>query len=371
MSSSMTGSDSSLPAASNVAYTTGSVSDATASASSFRTTNPRPQDVKCGQDKSFEKHHGNIVLRNIIIASVPTYKTMMNMKGKAGKTDIIRCIVSRMQTEYGSRFICFNKDGKYWEEIKPHLARDKVSHAIRTVIKKEKNKLKATKQLYPAAELTPSINRSIAGSEQSVASCNTTSNGVAFGGKSCVDENDYSDYDESTDDQSSRIASSYSCNPDLKCSPCKSTFSEKNEVRVVTTSVQPQNFLNSFDQLHDDAFATINYCNYVTNGQSLLVATKNDDVRDEIVEEDPVSARTLTYSQYDPVPVDFQQGNNAAATSRNVPLEAVDNHFDTENITLDDAKYLAFWLPDEINALGDYDVNEEYNIALDRLSDEK
>jgi hypothetical protein len=101
---------------------------------------PNQFDVLCGQDKSFVRHHGNRLLRERTIGSAPLYSTMKAMKPGSGKkkvaTRIIKDILHSMQKEFGTRFLRLSNEGLYWEELSDNLAREKVSHSLRTYIKK-------------------------------------------------------------------------------------------------------------------------------------------------------------------------------------------------------------------------------------------
>lgn len=87
---------------------------------------PNEMDVLCSKGKSVLKNPGNILFRERIEASTPTYAGSTN---KQEKMKITKDIVSYMQIKHGSRFL--KKKGTGWVEINNLSARDKVSHALR------------------------------------------------------------------------------------------------------------------------------------------------------------------------------------------------------------------------------------------------
>jgi hypothetical protein len=118
---------------------------------------PRTSDILCGQDKTFSKHHGNQLLRMKIIETVPKYQDILKIPSVIGKkkkaTEMYKDIVTEMKGS-GSRFLRLIQSPlpvnppapgssvnsgcvvRYWQEINDKLARDKVSHALRTYMKK-------------------------------------------------------------------------------------------------------------------------------------------------------------------------------------------------------------------------------------------
>jgi hypothetical protein len=104
---------------------------------------PLPTDVLCGQDKTFSKHYGNQLLRMKIIETVPKYQDILRIPSVIGKkkkaTEMYKDIVTQMKAS-GSRFLRLVQSScglvRYWQEINDKLARDKVSHALRTYMKK-------------------------------------------------------------------------------------------------------------------------------------------------------------------------------------------------------------------------------------------
>jgi hypothetical protein len=110
----------------------------------FEIIHPAETDVLCGKDKTFAKHPGNVLYRNLIqafsqvYAETPTKQEKMRMTAE---------IVQKMKVEHGSRFLksvhgnhsdwgSEDDDGSgggggVWEEISVTAARDKTSHALR------------------------------------------------------------------------------------------------------------------------------------------------------------------------------------------------------------------------------------------------
>jgi hypothetical protein len=106
----------------------------------FEIIHPAETDVLCGKDKTFAKHPGNVLYRNLIqafsqvYAETPTKQEKMRMTAE---------IVHKMKVDHGSRFLKSvngnnNSDwgsedgsGGTWEEISVTAARDKTSHALR------------------------------------------------------------------------------------------------------------------------------------------------------------------------------------------------------------------------------------------------
>lgn len=120
---------------------------------------PKAADILCGKDKTFGKHPGNMLYRDLIEAKALDYAAAVY---KLDKMKLTTEIVATMVTEFGSRFlrpvgITINKetgtstytptelggattttsDGNIttqmigWEEISLTAARDKTSHALR------------------------------------------------------------------------------------------------------------------------------------------------------------------------------------------------------------------------------------------------
>jgi len=93
---------------------------------------PRTYDVLCGKDKTYNKHAGNRVFRETIVAHQDAYAASQT---KQNKMQITKNIVSSMQDQYGTRFVKLSAETGQWEEISNQVARDKVSHALRFAAK--------------------------------------------------------------------------------------------------------------------------------------------------------------------------------------------------------------------------------------------
>jgi hypothetical protein len=100
----------------------------------------KPYDIKCGQDKMYEQQLGNRLLRTKIQESIPRYHDIFQMTSASGKkklkTTQIKHIVAHMKRQYGTRFLRLDRTKKYWVELCEKLAHEKVSHALRTYLKR-------------------------------------------------------------------------------------------------------------------------------------------------------------------------------------------------------------------------------------------
>lgn len=99
---------------------------------------PKAADVLCGKDKTFGKHPGNMIYRDLIESKALDYASAVY---KLDKMKLTTEIVDTMVSEFGSRFLrpvgpSTMPDGSVksvagWEEITLTCARDKTSHALR------------------------------------------------------------------------------------------------------------------------------------------------------------------------------------------------------------------------------------------------
>jgi hypothetical protein len=101
---------------------------------------PNPYDIKCGQDKAYELHYGNQLLRTKMKESAPRYQQIALLSNDSGKKKLksflIKQIVWDMRMHCGSRFLRFDRFSQSWIEIPERLAHEKVSHSLRTYMKK-------------------------------------------------------------------------------------------------------------------------------------------------------------------------------------------------------------------------------------------
>lgn len=98
--------------------------------SSATTLAPASCDILCGKDKTYNKHQGNQIFREIIVS----YQDVYSQAGtKQDKMNITKEIVQNLQGEFGARFLKLHKG--QWQEISDQMARDKVSHALRFAAK--------------------------------------------------------------------------------------------------------------------------------------------------------------------------------------------------------------------------------------------
>ena len=94
---------------------------------------PESNDVICGKDKTFNRNIGNMLYRQMIVATALQYSKITT---KPEKMKITAHIVHTMIHTYHSRFlkqimINGSDDEYYWQEISITAARDKTSHALR------------------------------------------------------------------------------------------------------------------------------------------------------------------------------------------------------------------------------------------------
>jgi hypothetical protein len=92
-------------------------------------TSPSDIDILCGKDKTFNKHPGNLLYRQLIEEHAERYS---NECSKQIKMKVTKVIVGQLEAS-GARFIRMigdnNNDG--WQEITNQQAREKISHALR------------------------------------------------------------------------------------------------------------------------------------------------------------------------------------------------------------------------------------------------
>jgi hypothetical protein len=103
----------------------------TAATNALVIRSPSPTDVLCGKDKTFGKHPGNRMYRELIAERSSDYAVATS---KRAKMDISKSIIATMQHKHGSRFLrqssgCGNNEG--WVELSTQQARDKATHALR------------------------------------------------------------------------------------------------------------------------------------------------------------------------------------------------------------------------------------------------
>ena len=86
---------------------------------------PESIDILCGKDKTYAKHPGNQMYRQLIEQKANLY---CSEPSKQVKMVMTKEIVGVLESQ-GSRFL--RKRGEAWEEISNQQARDKTSHALR------------------------------------------------------------------------------------------------------------------------------------------------------------------------------------------------------------------------------------------------
>lgn len=94
---------------------------------------PHAFDVKCGKEKTYHKHPGNIAFARTIAKYSAKYSCAQKRRHRMSITTEILC---SMKSRFGSRFLKRTKSGG-WREISDLVARDKISHALRHVVHKQ------------------------------------------------------------------------------------------------------------------------------------------------------------------------------------------------------------------------------------------
>jgi len=91
-------------------------------------------DVLFGKDKKTQEHHGNLVCNHLIQVHQEKYE----QASKFVKTDIAERILTTVHSEYGGRFLKFNKKEACWEIVERKVAREKISHTFRRIRNQKK-----------------------------------------------------------------------------------------------------------------------------------------------------------------------------------------------------------------------------------------
>ena len=94
---------------------------------------PEPDDILCGQPKTFAAHPGNVRYQEIIAREADQYDQATT---KQARMDTTRRIVTDLRANHQARFLQLNASAK-WYELTDVKARDKVSHALRQYLKKQ------------------------------------------------------------------------------------------------------------------------------------------------------------------------------------------------------------------------------------------
>jgi hypothetical protein len=115
---------------------------------------PNKFDILCGQSRICATHTGNCRFQVVLDIYAPKYENISSKQEKMALTkEIVGCIHMA-----GGEFLKY-KDGG-WEKISDVMARDKVSHALRTKVASWKRQQgqpneKAAKQNKPSEKVTP------------------------------------------------------------------------------------------------------------------------------------------------------------------------------------------------------------------------
>jgi hypothetical protein len=116
------------------------------SSSSFETSNstnrllndfqPTHLDVVCGRGKTSRGHKGNINFIRVIKNNLNSY---LKIRSREGKSELIRSIVESIRYEAsiigGVGFVKVDEKNGCWIEIGDQLAREKVGHALRDMLR--------------------------------------------------------------------------------------------------------------------------------------------------------------------------------------------------------------------------------------------
>jgi len=119
------------------------------SSSSFESSNPSNRllnnfqpthlDVVCGRGKTSRGHEGNINFIRVIKNNLNSY---VKIRSREGKSELIRSIVESIRYEAsiigGVGFVKVDEKKGCWIEIGDQLAREKVGHALRDMLRTQR-----------------------------------------------------------------------------------------------------------------------------------------------------------------------------------------------------------------------------------------
>jgi hypothetical protein len=97
---------------------------------------PTATDILCGRGKANEKFHGNIVFMTVIRSSLKAYT---DAGSRIEKSAVVTSVVSNL-FDAGMRFLKYDGRHNQFMELSSVCAHDKVSHAIRDLIKHKTKK---------------------------------------------------------------------------------------------------------------------------------------------------------------------------------------------------------------------------------------
>ena len=105
---------------------------------------PSSFDVICGRGKRAYEHAGNRTFRSMCSAYLESYEHASNRLEKSSITmEIVNKVKSESPTKTG--FVRQDQETFEWHIVEDHLARDKVGHSFRDIIKARKKALNDSK----------------------------------------------------------------------------------------------------------------------------------------------------------------------------------------------------------------------------------
>jgi hypothetical protein len=90
---------------------------------------PLPYDVLCSKNKTDANHPGNAEYKRLIKENALAYASA---ESKQEKTRMTTDIARELMETYNSRFLKYDSLSGEWEVLTVAMARDKISHALRT-----------------------------------------------------------------------------------------------------------------------------------------------------------------------------------------------------------------------------------------------
>lgn len=106
------------------------ITTATTTSSSTSTDIPTKYDVLCGQSRTCADHPGNQRFQAVLDMYVTKYQQATSKQEKMAITKETVQIINNSS----GRFLKYDKNDNEWQEISTVMARDKVSHALRTKV---------------------------------------------------------------------------------------------------------------------------------------------------------------------------------------------------------------------------------------------
>ena len=117
----------------------GSKKDCEGNGSTNSIITPTQYDILCGQSRTCANHYGNQRFQTLLEEYATRY---CSIQSKQQKMNLTKEIVHRIRHGVGGRFLKYHKATGSWKEISDVMARDKISHALRTKVATWKRKQK-------------------------------------------------------------------------------------------------------------------------------------------------------------------------------------------------------------------------------------